>query len=242
MAEEPSRRIGRPDQQAADALLRHIMVTATRLFTDQGYAATSIEQIAAAAGAGKQTIYRHFVSKERLFQAMIEMRIAQLEALVRAAEQSRQDPLAALREACRDMLEFVLQPDAVAFYRVLIAESVRFPDLAATVVRHSRLRFGVAMQRLIEAAQEAGQLRPAESAQLQDLLYGLVVGWPLHQALLGRAPLSEDADRSRHLAAAWALFLHGAGRQAGPDQPAARAEAGASPEAKPRTSAPSPAS
>nr|WP_242621770.1 TetR family transcriptional regulator [Komagataeibacter xylinus] len=35
-----------------------ILKTATRLFGEQGYAATSVEQIAAVAKVGKQTIYR----------------------------------------------------------------------------------------------------------------------------------------------------------------------------------------
>ena len=59
------KRIGRPQQREAQALIARILETAARLFKEQGYAATSIEQIASLSGSGKQTIYRRFSTRER---------------------------------------------------------------------------------------------------------------------------------------------------------------------------------
>jgi AcrR family transcriptional regulator len=53
------------------ALELRLVETAAKLFTDQGYDATSIDQIAALAGIGKQTIYRRYPTKDHLFKAVL---------------------------------------------------------------------------------------------------------------------------------------------------------------------------
>jgi TetR/AcrR family transcriptional repressor of mexJK operon len=54
---------------AADTKTR-ILEAATTLFLDQGYGSTSLDQIAAAAGVTKPTVYSHFGSKQGLLEAM----------------------------------------------------------------------------------------------------------------------------------------------------------------------------
>ncbi len=59
----------------AKALTRErLLDAAEQLFLAHGYAATAMEQIAAAAGVTKPAIYRHFDSKEDLFLALRERR------------------------------------------------------------------------------------------------------------------------------------------------------------------------
>ncbi len=55
-----------------------ILAAAGALFGAQGYAATSIDGIAAAAGVAKGAVYHHFASKERLFEAVFEKTTADL--------------------------------------------------------------------------------------------------------------------------------------------------------------------
>src|SRR5258706_7341146 len=49
-----------------------ILGAAIELFLAEGYAATTMNRVATAAGVTKQTIYSHFNDKERLFAAIIE--------------------------------------------------------------------------------------------------------------------------------------------------------------------------
>jgi AcrR family transcriptional regulator len=51
-----------------------IVDSAYSLFTSQGYAATSMRQIAEAAGLALGSIYNHFASKEEIFEAVIRKR------------------------------------------------------------------------------------------------------------------------------------------------------------------------
>ena len=54
-------------------LTRHKLVTAgRRLFDEHGYARTSIDDIAAAAGVTREAVYHHFGGKKPLFRAVIE--------------------------------------------------------------------------------------------------------------------------------------------------------------------------
>lgn len=210
MMTDTPRRTGRPDQQASEELLHHIVDTAARLFIDQGYAATSIEQIAAAAGSGKQTIYRRFTSKEGLFTAVINRQSERLLDVAQRAETTRANPLEALEESCRSLYDFVLQPDMVRLHRILIAEVGRFPDLGEYVLENCLGPFRDLQKRLLEAAMAKGLVRPMELELAMALLGSLITGWPVQKVMLGCEPFAPPLDRDTYFAAAWKLFLKGA--------------------------------
>jgi AcrR family transcriptional regulator len=210
MTAEPLRRSGRPDQQASEELVRHIVDTAARLFIEHGYAAISIEQVATAAGSGKQTIYRHFRSKEGLFTEVINRQAGRLIEIAEAAETTCANPIEALQESCRLLFDFVLTPDVISLQRIMIAELSRFPALGEHVLDNCMAPFKTLSSRLLRSAGEAGQLRLRDPDQTQTIMMGLLAGWPMQQALLGKRPFATPAERDAFFEAAWALFLRGA--------------------------------
>ncbi len=210
------RRTGRPDTQGSQELDGHILATAARLFTERGYAATSMEQIAAAAGSGKQTIYRRYPSKEDLFKAVTEALGTKIVALAAAAEITYEDPLTALREACRASLDLVSKPEVIAIYRILIAESERFPALIDQAIRAGSDPYEGIMRRLLQTARNSGRIQGSGTTEaLSHALWGLVTGWAVQKALLGQHSLSDISERAAYFETAWAVFLHGvSGNQA----------------------------
>jgi AcrR family transcriptional regulator len=94
-----------------------------------------MDAIAAEAGVSKQTVYSHFGAKEALFEAIIEDKCDQLLAPVFEAFQPGQDQAKALNEVARRFLSVILAPPSTALFRVIIAESVRFPELAKAFYR-----------------------------------------------------------------------------------------------------------
>src|SRR3569833_665290 len=70
----PLKRAGRPPRAVAAQLSEQILVAAEALFLDQGYGATTIEQVAGRIGATKRTIYVRFNDKAGLFHA-VEKRV-----------------------------------------------------------------------------------------------------------------------------------------------------------------------
>jgi AcrR family transcriptional regulator len=68
--EQEERRVGRPRSKQSQ---QAILAAAREVLADSGYAAMSIEQVAARAGVGKTTIYRWWASKKELVIDAIKM-------------------------------------------------------------------------------------------------------------------------------------------------------------------------
>lgn len=78
-----------------------LLATAFRLFNQQGYHATGIDQILAESGVAKATLYKYFPSKEDLILAVLERRHAELAAHLQnaIAKQSGQAKVLAVYDA-----------------------------------------------------------------------------------------------------------------------------------------------
>jgi AcrR family transcriptional regulator len=82
---------------------QRIAETALDLFTSQGYAETTIDQIAAAAGVSRRTVFRHFPTKEAMVFDHLD--VGRDFVLRRLSERPADEPLlvslhAVLRELC----------------------------------------------------------------------------------------------------------------------------------------------
>jgi AcrR family transcriptional regulator len=76
---------------------RNAIRVALQLFTEQGYEATSLRQIADALGINKASLYYHFPNKEAILHAAFEQRGSEAAALLAWFEQQQRTP-ALLRE------------------------------------------------------------------------------------------------------------------------------------------------
>src|SRR5215831_4072923 len=100
-----------------------LRAAAHRLFLQQGYLATSVDAILAEAGiSSKETLYRHYASKEELFAAvMSRLTVDEPGFAGRREELSKPHDLAALRQAlimlAREVLTRMSQPEYLALLR-----------------------------------------------------------------------------------------------------------------------------
>src|SRR4029079_11737574 len=95
MATRPLSRAERREQTRDD-----LIAAADRLFVEGGFHATSLDQIAAAAGFTKGAVYSNFASKEDLFFAVYERRADAVEAQI--TEVLAGDPEAGLTRLSSD--------------------------------------------------------------------------------------------------------------------------------------------
>ncbi|MHA1537466.1 MAG: TetR/AcrR family transcriptional regulator [Alphaproteobacteria bacterium] len=95
-----------------------LMDAAARLFAEQGYRATTIRDIAGAAGMLPGSVYYHFKSKEALLLAVYREGVARIIARVDAASAGEQDPWAKLEAASAGHLQTIL--DANAYAQVIV--------------------------------------------------------------------------------------------------------------------------
>lgn len=113
--------MARKTKQQALETRQHILDVALRLFSQQGVSATSLAEIAQAAGVTRGAIYWHFKNKSDLFSeiwALSESSISDLEIEYRA--KFPDDPLSVLRE----LLIYVLEATAAEERRRLMMEII----------------------------------------------------------------------------------------------------------------------
>ena len=96
-----------------------ILEAAKRLFLEQGYQGVSMDQIAAAAGVSKLTVYSHFGDKETLFSAAITAKCQDVlpdELFVRPPEGPLREQLRAIGHA---FFALITSEEAIAMHRMM---------------------------------------------------------------------------------------------------------------------------
>lgn len=197
---------------------RHIARAAARLFASQGYDATSVREIVAAAGVTKPTLYYHFGSKAGLANALLNAPLSRLTSDLRHVIETEPDPVEALRKMIRIQFEFGLDdPDRMRFIYALFFGpwgSHLVAEIAPYCEEFDRV-FLVASQRLAEAGVIAEGSEeeftthvrgmvvistldflfrqvPLDSGRVDGMVDHLIHGFVLH----GRAPIHNQAPRS----------------------------------------------
>lgn len=112
-----------------------IRAAAYRLFLQHGYLATSTDAILEEAGiSSKETLYRHYASKEALFVDVLDhLTLSQPRLSSKLSQMPAPHDLPSLRQAlttvAREILSIMIQPEYLALLRVIMAETPRFPQL-----------------------------------------------------------------------------------------------------------------
>ena len=195
---------GRPKRTDSEKLVGHILSCAASLFIEQGYASTSVEQIARSAGADKQTLYRRFGPKGDLFVAACLYEI-ELHMRVSGLEQSPTAPgtVEAIRQWCRSALIALLSPRAVRICRVAYAEAHRFPDLGEAVNKASIERVLSPLVALVGKGQAAGEVLPGDPYMLAQQALNACMANRLFNAMLGGRELEDVASREDWFERSW---------------------------------------
>jgi len=115
-----------PDAPVVNPKRAAIVGAATKLFLDAGYADTSMDTIAA---VSKRTVYSHFQNKAALFAAVMVDLCQRLVGPCPLGEHWTGAPSEVLPVAGRWFLSLITSPEAIALQRVVMAESVRVPEL-----------------------------------------------------------------------------------------------------------------
>lgn len=149
------RRAGRP----LDAAKRRAIVdTAAHLFFHNGYAATSIEQVAADAGVSKVTIYNQFGDKRALFGAAVACECEKMRehfSLETMPTGTIRERLNAIGEA---IFAFLFRPEMIQFERRIAAETEVEPAIGAAFLEAGPWRMKDAFAAWLRHVAVAGEL------------------------------------------------------------------------------------
>lgn len=170
----PSRRRLPPDERRA-----LIEDAAAQLFAEQGYAATRLDEIAAAAHVTKPVLYRHFDSKKALYLALLAKHAQQLPRFVNPTVS--EEPLVARLPAILDGWFGYVQERPYA-WKMIFRDSTGDEQIQA-VRRQVQERARVVLAELLRAQPELSipeqELEPTAEL-LRTAMAGLALWWIDH--------------------------------------------------------------
>ncbi len=193
----------------ADSPKRQAVIeAASELFIAQGYGAVSMDAIARAAGVSKATLYAHFASKNRLFATIINEACQQNVTLSDPLPEPSGDLAAVLTALGQRLLRFLLEAKALAIHRVVLAESVRFPELGQAFYENGPGLFRRTFSAWLAAQDAAGRLTVPDPLMAADQFMGMLrTGGVFLRASLGLQPPPTDAEIDATVAAAVRTLL-----------------------------------
>ncbi len=211
MLEDSPTEVEAVPERRSDRKRRAILEAATGLFLRNGFLGTSMDEIAADAAVSKQTVYKHFDDKERLFREIVAVTVDEISdpnyAAVLALKDSG-DVDADLRELARGQLASVMQPRLLQLRRLVIGETGRFPELGQLFYERGPGRTIAALAVVFERLAERGALVLDEPLLAAAHFNWLVMSIPLNRAmLLGEDSQPDEAALNRCADSGVSVFL-----------------------------------
>ncbi|MGB3337793.1 MAG: TetR/AcrR family transcriptional regulator [Devosia sp.] len=188
-----------------------IVAASAEVFLSTGYAGASMDEIAARSGVSKQTVYKHFTSKEALFTAVISEMMGEAASNVHQGlpqVRNGKELEAYLLDYGVRLLSVALTPGLMQLRRLVIAEAERFPDLARRLYAGGAGRALEVMAAAFEPLVERQLLAIDNTAMAAQQLNWLLMGDPVNRVMmLGNEAIPTQAEIKRHVAAGIATFL-----------------------------------
>jgi AcrR family transcriptional regulator len=163
--------MARPRSARFDGQREQILAAAAGLFARRGYAGTSMNEVAAACGVSKATLYHYVRDKQQLLAQISSAHVARLEALVAEVAAERLPPEAHLRALIE---RFTAAYASAQHEHRVLTEDQRFLDVA----QREAVRAG--QRRVVQAFSDAVvALRPRPDPALPAkaltmLLFGML--------------------------------------------------------------------
>lgn len=222
--------LGRPDLDQPPARARarreQILAAGLKIFGEKGFAAATMDEIAAAAGLSKAALYGHFGSKEELFVAVLR-NVPLTDAIegVLACEADHDaplgtwdanDPLGFLTEIARTYLESFRDRQRVDLIRFVVIEAMHDPSVSSLVIERMIER---GASRIADRLHRFGFGPRSELGIVSQAFLGMLFAWVLRYHVFARnaeadaaaePPSGRHPNREDTAAALIAqLFFHG---------------------------------
>ena len=163
-----------------------IFFAAIKVFSTNGYAGATVDEIAAVAGVAKGTLYYNFKNKEDIFKFVIQRGIEKWEDNLKKVADSDLDPIEKLKEICSTQLR--LLNERRDFFSIILSQ------LWGTERRQLELRDRVNLyikriKLILDEAQEKGEIREGNTSLMAHIFYGSLMSTAIRELLD-----SENAD------------------------------------------------
>jgi len=175
-----------------------LLATAHAVFTAQGYADASMDDLTAQAGLTRGALYHHFGDKKGLLHALVAQLDAAMDARLQTISATAADPWDGFRSRCHAYLQMALEPD---IQRIVLRDARAVLGGASPEAQRHCV---ASMQGLIENLMRLGVVADANPQALASLIYG-----SLAEAAFWIAEAPEATERLGQAQAALDLLLRG---------------------------------
>lgn len=184
-----------------------ILEAAKTLFLSLGYANTSMDAVAAAAGVSKLTVYSHFNDKQTLFcsAVMATCQIQLPDLLFEYPEGAPVDEV--LLTIARNFQALISSDEAVKLSRLIMAQGSLDPSFGEYFYEAGPKRVLAGMEALLRGADERGLLRIDDPLRAAEHFFCLVKGAPDYRLLLGCAGPLEGDEAEAHVREVVGVFI-----------------------------------
>ncbi|MFI5772691.1 TetR/AcrR family transcriptional regulator C-terminal domain-containing protein [Streptomyces sp. NPDC051658] len=187
-----------------------IMEAATTVFMEKGYSGTSMDDIAKLAAVSKQTVYKHFSDKEKLFAEIVLATTDRIDGVIDLVADipSDADTLDEnLTRLARQFLTTLTQAQVLQLRRLVIANADAFPELGAAWYEQGFERVLVTLSATFQRLTEDGLLRIDEPLLAANHFSGLLLWIPVNKAMFHGGPQHTQAELDRYATAGVRAFL-----------------------------------
>ncbi|UDM52670.1 TetR/AcrR family transcriptional regulator [Cupriavidus sp. MP-37] len=173
-----------------------ILSTAADMFLEHGYDGVSLDDIIKACGGSKTNVYSYFGGKDGLFVAVVERLCDRfLEKTEKSLDLSRCDAAQGLGRIAHSFLQSLLDERHLAFLRLILAESRRFPTLGNAWYTRGPGATCAYIAAFLAAHQAKGTRLSANPEVAARLFHGMVLASVMHRTLAtGIRPDNAELD------------------------------------------------
>lgn len=199
-------------QRRPEARPDEILDAALAVFSDQGFDAARMDDIAARAGISKAGVYLYFASKEALLEALIEREVAPVADRVSAlAKTGAADPAGVLKLIVATAANNLLDARIVQTPRLVLSIANRYPSIAA----HYRKRVVdvaiAGVEKVFAAGVKAGVFRRAPPRAMVRAFIGPILFEAMFAHVLkGDSPFTSEQLVAQHID----ILFHGIAAEA----------------------------
>lgn len=184
-----------------------VLAGARQCFLEAGFEGVGVDAIAKAAGVSKATLYSYFPDKRILFmEVAVQECHRQTEDALDSLDMSR-PPREVLSFAARRMMNFLLSPFGRGVFRIVVAETDRFPEIGSEFWKMGPERGRAILTDYFAQAEARGELLVPDKRLAADQFSELCKADLFHRLIFGLKQEFSEEERARVADGAVEMFM-----------------------------------